>query len=79
MDSARYELPWRCGQNYGLFRTRAFEASGCAPDRRSAAEGDAKLKLDFVRDVVVDLTWDPAWTPARLTDAGRRALGLDGP
>jgi metal-sulfur cluster biosynthetic enzyme len=37
------------------------------------------LKLDGVRDVVVDLTWDPPWTPARLTDAGRKALGLDGP
>jgi metal-sulfur cluster biosynthetic enzyme len=36
------------------------------------------MKLDFVRDVVVDLTWDPPWTPARLTDAGRRALELDG-
>ena len=35
------------------------------------------LKIDGVRDVVVDLTWDPPWTPARLTDAGRRALGLD--
>jgi metal-sulfur cluster biosynthetic enzyme len=36
------------------------------------------LEIDGVRDVVVDLTWDPPWTPARLTDAGRRALGLDG-
>jgi metal-sulfur cluster biosynthetic enzyme len=33
------------------------------------------LEVDGVRDVVVDLTWDPPWTPARLTDAGRRALG----
>jgi metal-sulfur cluster biosynthetic enzyme len=34
------------------------------------------LRLDGVREVVVDLTWDPAWTPAFLTDAGRRTLGL---
>jgi metal-sulfur cluster biosynthetic enzyme len=34
------------------------------------------LKIEGVRDVIVDLSWDPPWTPARLTDAGRRALGL---
>lgn len=34
--------------------------------------------LDGVRDVVVDLTWNPPWTQARLTDAGRLTLGLDG-
>ena len=33
-------------------------------------------KLEGVRDVVVSFTWDPAWTEARLTDEGRRALGL---
>ena len=35
------------------------------------------LAIEGVRDVVVDLTWDPPWTPARLTEAGRRALGLE--
>ncbi|MER3404628.1 MAG: aromatic ring hydroxylase, partial [Chloroflexota bacterium] len=30
-----------------------------------------------VRSVVVEHTWEPAWTPNRLTDAGRRAMGLD--
>jgi metal-sulfur cluster biosynthetic enzyme len=34
------------------------------------------LKLKGVSDVVVDLTWEPAWTVDRLSDAGRRALGL---
>ncbi|HVU86586.1 MAG TPA: metal-sulfur cluster assembly factor [Pirellulales bacterium] len=34
------------------------------------------LKLAGVRDVVVDFTWEPAWSTARLTDAGRAALGL---
>jgi metal-sulfur cluster biosynthetic enzyme len=34
------------------------------------------LKLKGVRDVVVDFTWEPAWTPARLSDAARRTLGL---
>jgi metal-sulfur cluster biosynthetic enzyme len=35
------------------------------------------LAIDGVRDVVVDLTWEPPWTPARLTETGRRSLGLD--
>lgn len=34
-------------------------------------------QLPGVGAVAVDLTWEPAWTPNRLTDAGRRAMGLD--
>jgi len=34
------------------------------------------LKLDGIRDVIVHLTWQPAWTVARLTDAGRKAMGI---
>jgi metal-sulfur cluster biosynthetic enzyme len=34
------------------------------------------LKLPGVRDVVVDFTWNPPWSESRLTDAGRRAMGL---
>jgi len=33
-------------------------------------------KLPGVRDVVVEFTWEPAWNVARLTDAGRNAMGL---
>lgn len=35
------------------------------------------LKVKGVRDVVIEFTWDPAWTMSRLNAAGRRALGLD--
>jgi metal-sulfur cluster biosynthetic enzyme len=34
------------------------------------------LRIDGVRDVVVDFTWDPPWSQARLSEQGRRALGL---
>ncbi len=34
------------------------------------------LKIPGVDEVVVDLTWNPPWTVARLSDAGREALGL---
>jgi metal-sulfur cluster biosynthetic enzyme len=35
------------------------------------------LQLEGVRDVLVHFTWEPAWTTERLTDAGRRSLGLE--
>jgi metal-sulfur cluster biosynthetic enzyme len=34
------------------------------------------LKINGVRDVVVDFTWNPSWTVDRLSEAGRKALGL---
>ena len=35
------------------------------------------MQVQGVRDVVVKFTWEPAWTVARLTPAGRAALGLE--
>ncbi len=32
--------------------------------------------LPGVRDVIVDQTWNPGWDASRLTDAGRKAMGL---
>ena len=33
-------------------------------------------QLPGVDSVIVELTWEPAWTPNRLTDAGRSLMGL---
>lgn len=33
-------------------------------------------EIPGVGSVTVDLTWEPAWTPNRLTDAGRRKMGF---
>ncbi len=33
-------------------------------------------QLPGIGSVVVDLTWEPAWTPNRLTDVGRQKMGL---
>ena len=38
---------------------------------------DRLLKVPGVRKVVVENVWTPAWTSNRLTDAGRRALGVE--
>jgi len=35
------------------------------------------LELNGIQDVVVHVTWDPPWTLSRLTDAGRRTMGLE--
>ena len=34
------------------------------------------LVLEGVREVVIELTWEPAWNVARVTAKGRQALGL---
>jgi metal-sulfur cluster biosynthetic enzyme len=35
------------------------------------------LSIDGIRDVVLRHTWNPSWTAARMSEAGRRAFGLD--
>ena len=37
---------------------------------------DRVLGVEGVRECIVDFTWEPEWTSARLTGAGRRRLGL---
>lgn len=37
------------------------------------------LELPGVVDVEIELTHEPPWTPAHMTDAARRALGMPGP
>lgn len=34
------------------------------------------MRIKGIDDVVVDFTWEPAWTVARLNDTGRKAMGL---
>ena len=32
-----------------------------------------------VRDVKVDIVWDPEWNPSRISDNGRQILGIEEP
>ncbi|MGZ8919961.1 MAG: metal-sulfur cluster assembly factor [Limisphaerales bacterium] len=52
---------------------------GC-PMHESIARGVAAAiqQLPGVETVDVQLVWDPPWTPEKMTDAGRRALGITG-
>jgi metal-sulfur cluster biosynthetic enzyme len=52
-------------------------APGCpVHDMISRTAEMAIETLEGVKEAHVDMVWDPPWTPDRLTDEGRRLLGL---
>ncbi len=52
-------------------------APGCPMhDTLARAAEMAVETLPDVRDAQVDVVWNPPWTPERLTDEGRRLLGI---
>ena len=56
-----------------------FTAMGCpAADFILEDVRDRLLREPEVREVVVNVVWDPPWTSARLTQAGREALEMWG-
>jgi len=51
-------------------------ARGCPMHTFMTRDAKQKLeKLEGVREAEVELVWDPPWTPEKLTEAGRKALG----
>ncbi len=51
---------------------------GC-PMHESLSEGVrlALLQVEGVEAANVEVVWDPPWSPAMLSDAGRQQLGMD--
>lgn len=43
------------------------------PDQVKARIG----AIEEVRDVTVEIVWDPAWNPSRISENARKQLGLD--
>ena len=57
--------------------TMTLTTPGC-PMHESIAGGVkcALLNLEGVEDVEVNVVWDPPWTPARMSDDGRKREGI---
>jgi metal-sulfur cluster biosynthetic enzyme len=52
-------------------------APGCGMAYSIRDDIHAKLSaLDGAGEVVVNIVWDPAWTPDRMSDNARKALGF---
>ena len=53
-------------------------APGCGMGPYIAQQAEwAVAEVEGVKDVSVDITFDPPWNPDRITDDGKMALGLD--
>jgi len=52
-------------------------APGC-PMHRFISENIRKklLQLPDVKEAIVEIVWEPAWTPERMTPEGRKKLGF---
>lgn len=53
-------------------------APGCGMGPYIAQQAEWRIaELEGVEDVNVDVVFEPAWTPDRITDEGKQLLGLD--
>jgi FeS assembly SUF system protein len=52
-------------------------AIGCPVGDLLAEEVKSELlKIKNVKDVIVEIVWDPPWTPEKMSDDARRTLGI---
>ena len=53
-------------------------AQGCGMDPYIAQQAEWRIaEIEEVEDVVVDLVFEPQWTPELITEDGKRLLGID--
>jgi len=51
-------------------------APGCPMSQPMAGDAKAKIEeLDEVDEAIVTVVWEPPWSPSRITEAGKKALG----
>lgn len=49
---------------------------GCPMSQPMALDATAKIEsLDWVEDATVNIVWDPPWTPERISETGKKAMG----
>ena len=67
---------YRVAEQHGLVEVDlTFTAMGCpASDFILEDVRERLLREDGVREVRINVVWDPPWTVARVTEAGRDAL-----
>jgi metal-sulfur cluster biosynthetic enzyme len=74
-----YDVRREAGRAGRVVVDLTFTAMGCpAADFILEDVRDRLLREPDVDDVVVNVVWDPPWTSARLTQAGRDALEMWG-
>ncbi len=63
-------------ENGDVYITMTMTTPGC-PLHESISKGaeEAVRQLPGVENVKVDLVWQPAWTPERMSDWARKQLG----
>lgn len=53
-------------------------AQGCGMGPYIAQQAEWRVaEIEDVEDVAVNLIWDPPWTPERISDEGKKLLGID--
>ena len=62
--------------NVDVTMTLTFAGCGMGPYIAQQAEWRI-AEMDEVEDVNVELTFDPPWTPDKITEDGKKLLGLD--
>jgi metal-sulfur cluster biosynthetic enzyme len=53
-------------------------SKGCPAHTQIIAQIEGRLSaFEAISGTTVDLVWDPAWSPARISPEGRKTLGID--
>lgn len=62
---------------YAVKVKMTLTAQGCGMGHIIASDAKSRIEaLPQVEEAVVDIVWDPAWTPQMISDEGRKKLGL---
>ena len=71
-----YDVAVNGENNVYVQMTLTFPGCGMGPQIAQQAEW-AISELDDVEDVNVDIVFDPPWDPERITEDGKKLLGID--
>lgn len=65
-------------ERFAIFVKMTLTAVGCGMGPTIARDAESKIQaLPSVEEAVVQIVWDPQWTPHMISETGRKVLGLD--